>query len=65
MEKPPEGKPIAVPRTTWAFLRFVLERIRVTRRWWLMPFWIVLAAVALVLFLTGNGALLPAIYLAF
>lgn len=60
-----QSQTAAVPRTTGAFLRWVLMRIIQTRRWWLMPFWVLLLAVALVLFLTGNGALLPAIYMAF
>ncbi len=54
-----------VPKTLSGFLRWTFQRIVRTRRWYLTPIWMLLAAVALVLFLSGNGALLPAIYLAF
>lgn len=35
------------------------------KKYWLIPFWGLLLAMALILFLGGNGALLPAIYMAF
>ena len=54
-----------VPRTTGAFLKFVYVTIMTKKKYWLLPFWCLLAAVALILFLSGNGALLPAIYVAF
>lgn len=54
-----------IPRTTKAFLFWLLDRIIQKKQWWLMPFWLLLAALGLALALSGNGALLPAIYLAF
>lgn len=52
-----------VPRTTGAFLRWTFTKIYTAKKWWLLPFWLILAFLALVLFLSGNGALLPAIYM--
>ncbi len=52
-----------VPRTTGAFLLWTFIKIKESRRWWLFPFWVLLAVLALILFLSGNGALLPAIYM--
>lgn len=54
-----------IPRTTKEFLFWLLARIRKKKQWWLMPFWVLLAALGIALALSGNGALLPAIYLAF
>lgn len=53
------------PENMWAFLRGVLSQIVRSRKYWLIPLWAVLVALALILLLTGNGSLLPAIYLAF
>jgi hypothetical protein len=55
----------APPATTWGFLVFVFKAVIKKKKYWLLPFWILLLAIAITLFLTGNGALLPAIYLAF
>ena len=59
--------PVAVeaPRTTKEFLSWLFARIWKRKKWWLLPFWALLVALAIALYLTGNGALLPAIYLAF
>lgn len=57
--------PNAPPRTLAAFMIFLFHRIVSSRKWWLLPLWVFLAALALILFLTGTGALLPAIYIAF
>lgn len=53
-----------VPRTTGRFLIFLIKRIKDERKWWLLPFWVLAVVFALVLFLSGSGAMLPAIYLA-
>ncbi|HRK07857.1 MAG TPA: DUF5989 family protein [Pseudobdellovibrionaceae bacterium] len=53
------------PRTLKEFVFFVLARIRQEGKWWLIPLWILLVILAVLLVLSGNGALLPAIYLAF
>ena len=60
-----EAAASTLPRTTPAFLIWLLKRILQQKKWWLFPVWILLAALGLTLFLSGNGALLPAIYLAF
>lgn len=53
------------PRTLTGFMSFLFRRIIASRKWWLLPLWVFLVALALILFLTGTGALLPAIYIAF
>jgi len=53
------------PRTTIGFVVWVLKLILSKKRYWLLPFWCVLLAIVLMLFLTGGGVLLPAIYMAF
>jgi hypothetical protein len=53
------------PRTTWGFTLWVLRLIMQKKKYWLLPFWCLLIAVVVMLFLTGNGVLLPAIYMAF
>jgi hypothetical protein len=54
-----------VPRTMRGFLMFLLKEIFRKKKYWLLLAWCLLVAIGLVLFLTGNGALLPAIYMAF
>lgn len=54
-----------IPRTTSGFLIFLFKKIIEKRKYWMLLVWCFLAALGLVLFLTGNGALLPAIYMAF
>jgi hypothetical protein len=61
----PESATAAPPRTLKEFVFFVLARIRQEGKWWLIPLWILLVILAVLLVLSGNGALLPAIYLAF
>jgi hypothetical protein len=53
------------PRTTWIFLKMLLNEIIQKKKYWLLPVWCLLVAIAIILFLSGNGALLPAIYIAF
>lgn len=53
-----------IPRTTKGFLIFLIRRIQQERKWWLLPFWVLAVVFALILFLSGSGAMLPAIYLA-
>lgn len=48
-----------------AFLLWLLGEIASKRKWLLLPLWILLAALAILLALTGNPNLLPSIYLAF
>jgi hypothetical protein len=62
MMHPPPKNP---PEDMWAFLKAVLSRIIRSKKYWLIPLWAILVALALILFLTGNGHLIPAIYIAF
>jgi hypothetical protein len=68
MQTPPIEKSSASaepPRTTKAFLSWLFARIWRQKKYWLLPVWAFLVALGIALYLTGNGALLPAIYLAF
>lgn len=47
-----------------SYLKHLLKEIVRQKRWALMPVWLLLAIVGLILVLTGNAHLLPAIYLA-
>lgn len=53
-----------IPRDIRGFLRFTAKEIIRKKRWMLIPFWLVLAVVGVILVLSGNAHLLPAIYLA-
>lgn len=57
--------PKQVPRTYGEFLRFTFWKIVRLKKMYLIPLWILLCAVAILLVLSGNAHLLPAIYLAF
>jgi hypothetical protein len=59
--KPPEKKKI--PKNTKDFLLFLLYEIIEKKKWMLLPLWVLLAVVGLLLILTGNSHLLPAIYI--
>jgi hypothetical protein len=59
----PEKK--APPRKTKEFVYFMFAEIVRKRKWFLLPVWVLLVVVAVILFLTGNTHLLPAIYIAF
>lgn len=59
---PPTEPP---PQKTKEFLLLLLRRIIEKKKWFLVPLWILLAAIGLILVLTGNIHLLPAIYIAF
>jgi hypothetical protein len=65
METKTTDEPAKVPRTLGKFLVFLLTRIVEERKWWMLPIWVLAVIVGLVLYLSGGGAMLPAIYLAF
>lgn len=46
-------------------LLYLLVRIKTTGKWWLLPLLIVLAFLSIFVSLTGNTAVLPAIYALF
>jgi hypothetical protein len=54
-----------MPKTIPKFLRFILQKTLAQGKWWLLPLWIVLAILGILLILSGNSYLLPAIYIAF
>lgn len=64
MEKK-EHTPTEVPRTLGGFTFFILKEIWRQKKWFLLPLWIFLAALALVILLGGSSSLLPVIYIAF
>lgn len=51
------------PRELGAFLKFTFLKILEKKKLYLLPLWVLLVATAILLLLTGNGHLLPAIYL--
>lgn len=53
------------PRTIADFLRFTWREIIKRHMWFLIPFWVALALLAVLLFFSGGSYLLPAIYIAF
>jgi hypothetical protein len=61
-QKTQEEKVVEVPTSPAKFLLFILMEIRAQKRWLLLPIWILLAAVAILLFVMGTNTLLPAIY---
>jgi len=54
-----------IPRTLSGFTFFLLKEIWRQKKWFLLPLWILLAALALVIVLGGGSSLLPVIYIAF
>ncbi len=53
------------PRTIKGFISIVFKEIIRQKKWYLLPVWIIFAALALALFLGGSSYLLPAIYISF
>lgn len=52
-------------KTNREILREILLLIMINRKWWLLPFFIVLAFLSLFGGLAGNQSILPAIYALF
>lgn len=55
----------ASKRELTEFLTGLLRRIVSSRRWWLLPVWLLLAAIGLVILLAGGPNILPVLYIAF
>lgn len=53
------------PKTNREILWEIFMLIRINRKWWLLPFFIVLALLSLFCGLAGNQTILPAIYALF
>lgn len=51
-------------RTLPGLLIFLLRETLLQKKFILFPFWILLAAIALILLLSGSSFILPAIYIA-
>ncbi|MCX5777688.1 MAG: DUF5989 family protein [Elusimicrobia bacterium] len=52
-------------KTNREILRQILVLIMINRKWWLLPFFVVLAFLSLFVGLAGNQSILPAIYALF
>ena len=65
MEKEDSIKNEEVPRSMGAFLLFVLKKIFQKKKYWLLIVWSLLAALAIIIFLSGGSTLIPAIYMTF
>ncbi len=52
-------------QSNWDLLLYLFLRIRENKKYYLIPFWLVLAFLGLFLGLTGNSSILPAIYAIF
>ncbi|MAF77300.1 MAG: hypothetical protein CME63_10665 [Halobacteriovoraceae bacterium] len=52
-------------KKTFTFLKEVWTLIVKNKKWWLIPFFILLCMFALMVALVGGGAILPAIYAIF
>ena len=68
-EKPtkeqPDPQKVEAPRTILGFILLVFGEIRRQKKWYLLPLWILLAAIALALLFSGSSYILPAIYISF
>lgn len=53
------------PKNVIGFVYWLGKKIFVQKKWWLFPFWVLLLVIALVLWLSGHGSILPVIYIAF
>lgn len=51
------------PRTLTGLTIFFLKEILRKKKWILLPLWILLLSVALILVISGNSFILPAIYI--
>ncbi len=52
-------------KKTLAFLKEIWTLIVKNKKWWLLPFFLVLCLFAVTLAVVGGGAILPAIYAIF
>ncbi len=56
------GKKV-VRRTLPGLMAFLVKEILRQKKWVLLPLWALLAAIALIIFLSGSSFILPAIYI--
>lgn len=59
-----ESKDLA-NKSNWDILLYLYILIRQNRKWWLLPFLAVLAFLSIFVGVSGNRAILPAIYALF
>jgi len=52
-------------KSNWDLLVLLFLKIKQARKWWLLPFLLLLAFLGLFVSLTGNQSVLPAIYALF
>ena len=62
---PPEGKTLPEFKNNRELLLYLFLMIRENRKWWLLPWLLVLGVLSIFVSLTGNASLLPAIYALF
>jgi hypothetical protein len=63
--KTKDGKKLPKFESNKDILWFLFLTIKENRKWWLLPFFFVLAFLSLFVSLTGNASILPAIYALF
>lgn len=62
-KKPKDAREVFKTNRDVVLSLFIL--IRETKKWWLLPIWLVLGLLGLFVSLSGNSSLLPAIYAVF
>ena len=63
-ERPMDGQKNE-KNSNWDILLYLFVLIRQNKKWWLVPFLVVLAFLSIFVSLSGNQAILPAIYALF
>ncbi len=61
----PEGRNLPQFKNNRELLLYLFLMIRENRKWWLLPWLLVLGVLSIFVSLTGNASLLPAIYALF
>ena len=64
-KKNPSETTTTYPKTIFGFLYWMWKQIILKKKWWLLPIWALLLTIGMILFLSGHGSVLPAIYIAF
>lgn len=62
---PAEGKTLPQFKNNRELLLYLFLMIRENKKWWLLPWLLVLGVLSIFVSLTGNASLLPAIYALF
>ena len=62
-EESEKTNPSKIPKSIRDFILSILKEIYKQKKWVLIPLWVLLAAIALLIFLEGGSPLLPSIYI--